>query len=290
MKTQDLSVSEPDIRKLLLCGSSDAAYVYLFLKIGNSVSDIEQELQMNTSRRDCALAVLRQLGLWDDAEKAPVVLGQSPRYTEQDVLNEIHRSHSFELLRGEMQRILGRPLSTEDLKILLSFTNYLGLPGEVISLLACYVKEQARAQGKLRPPSLRAIEKEAYFWAEHGIDTMEEATAYIQRQNLKRSRRGQLLQTLQISGRVPTSGEEKYMESWLDMGFDQKALSMAYEKTVMNTGSLKWAYMNKILLRWHELGIHDGDMVESRVDVAAGAKGKMGEAELNAIRRTLQEG
>ena len=27
-------------------------------------------------------------------------------------------------------------------------------------------------------PSLRSIEKEAYYWADHGIDTMEQAAVY----------------------------------------------------------------------------------------------------------------
>lgn len=290
MKTENVTITGSDAQKLLLSGSSDAALLYLYLKCGNPISEAERELQLGRSRKDCALAVLRQLGLWTEEEKSGAVLGEPPHYTEQDVLNEIHRSRSFDLLRGELQRTLGRPLNTEDLKIVLGFTHYLGLPEDVISLLVCYCKEQARAQGKLRVPSLRSIEKEAYFWAEHGIDTLEEATAYIQRQNAKRSRRGQLLSILQISGRTPTAGEERYMESWLDMGFDRKALEMAYERTVMNTGSLKWAYMNKILIRWHEAGIHNGDKLEEKPDTAKGASGYMGEAELNAIRRTLQEG
>ena len=74
----------------------------------------------------------------------------------------------------------------------LGFTNYLGLSGEVISLLVNYCKERARAKGSLRNPSLRAIEKEAYFWAEQGIDSMEEAAAFIQNQNVRRSQLGQL--------------------------------------------------------------------------------------------------
>ena len=93
----------------------------------------------------------------------------------------------FRSLYGEVQRLLGRNLNTEELKILLGFVRYLGLPGDVISLLVCYCKERARKRGSLRNPSLRTVEKEAYQWAEQGIDTLEAASAYIQTQNQRES-------------------------------------------------------------------------------------------------------
>ena len=103
---------------------------------------------------------------------------------------------SFQALYGEVQRVLGRSLNTEELKILLGFIRYLGLPADVISVLVCYCKERARAKGILRNPSLRSIEKEAYYWAEQGIDTMEEAAAFIQNQNMRRSQLAGLMDLL----------------------------------------------------------------------------------------------
>lgn len=40
------------------------------------------------------------------------------------------------------------------------------------------------------------------------------------------------------------------------MGFDNEALRLAYEKTVMKKQSMDWGYMNGILRRWHEKGLH----------------------------------
>lgn len=290
MKTEDLHISSQDVHKLLLCGNVDAVQAYLYLKSGNDQENMGTDLQMAAARRDLALATLRQLGLWQEPEQGGAVRGQPPRYTENDVLRELNSNRSFKQLQGELQRIFGRLLNTEDLKIVLGFYNYLGLPAEVISVLVNYCREEARRRGRTRMPSLRAIEKEAYFWADHGIDTLEEATAYIRRQNIKSSRRGKLLQTLQIRDRVPTEGEERYISSWLDMGFDDKALGMAYERTCLNTGTLKWPYMNKILVRWHEAGLHTGDAIEKgdRKEVPMGS-GKVGEAEMEAIRRMMEE-
>ena len=199
---------------------------------------------------------------------------------------------SFRSLCGEVQRLMGRSLNTEELKILLGFVRYLGLPADVISVLICYCKDRARQRGSLRSPSLRTIEKEAYAWAEQGIDTMEEAAAYIQNQNMKNSRMGKLMAMLQIRGRSLTAAEERYASGWLEMGFDDEAIGMAYERTCLNTGGLSWAYMNKILQRWHEAGLKTAEDVRNRdrKPVPKGASGELGQAELDAIQRILREG
>ena len=142
-------------------------------------------------------------------------------------------------------------------------------------------------------PSLRTIEKEAYAWAERGIDTLEEAAAFIQAQNIRNSRLSRLMQQLQIRGRQLTAAEERYAQSWLEMGMDEELIAMAYERTCLNTGGLNWAYMNKILQRWNEQGLHTADAVrgtDQKGSVPKGASGQLGAAELEAIQRVLREG
>ena len=99
------------------------------------------------------------------------------------------------------------------------------------------------------------------------------------------------MQLLQIRGRSLTAAEERYAQSWLDMGFQEECFSMAYERTCLNTGGLNWAYMNKILQRWHQQGLHTAEAVRSGDQkTAQGASGQLGEAELEAIARVLREG
>ena len=288
MNIDRIEIDQADARKLLSAASGDAALLYLYLHCGNDPAGCEAELRLSGSRLSCAAATLRQLGLWPEPKKTVVLSGERPHYSEQDVMTAMQGSEDFRLLYGEVQRLLGRSLNTEELKILLSFERYLGLPAEVVSVLVCYCKDRARQRGSLRNPSLRAIEKEAYAWAELGIDTVEEAAAYIQRQN---GRMGKLLQLLQIRGRSLTAAEERYAQSWLDMGFDDEAITMAYERTCLNTGTLKWPYMNSILTRWHEAELHTGEQIRcgDRKSVPKGASGELGEAELAAIQKVLRE-
>ena len=292
MQTAELNMEKSHVHKLLCAASGDAALLYVYLHSGNPLENAEKDLNMNTSRVQCAAATLRQLGLWTQKKPAAILIGQRPSYSETDVVTAMDTDLDFKALYEEIQRNLGRTLNTEELKILLGFVRYLGLPADLIPVLINHCRERARRKGNTRSPSLRAIEKEAYLWAEQGIDTLEEAVAYIQRQQIRYSRLGRLMQILQIRGRNLTPGEEKYAQQWLDWGFDEEAIGMAYERTCLNTGGLNWAYMNKILSRWQEAGLLTAERIRSgdQRPVPKGASGHLGDAELEAIRKLMQEG
>ena len=291
MKGAELNITKVQTDKLLGAASADAALLYLYLQSGNEPEKAETDLHMSGSRFKCAVATLRQLGLWEE-KKVIAMVGERPNYSERDVIGAVDTDNDFRSLYEEVQRLLGKQLNTEELKILLGFVRYLGLPSEVVSLLVCYCRERARLKGNSRNPSLRSIEKEAYLWAEKGIDTLEEAIAYTQTQYVRRSRLGRLMEKMQIRGRNLTAGEERYAQQWLDWGFDEEAIAMAYERTCLNTGGLSWAYMNKILTRWQEAGLLTGEQILAgdRRPVPTGASGQLGAAELEAIQRVLQEG
>ena len=68
--------------------------------------------------------------------------------------------------------------------------------------------------------------------------------------------RQEVLRLLDIPARPLVERERTYIAAWQDMGFDNEALRLAYEKTVMKKQSMDWGYMNGILRRWHEKGLH----------------------------------
>lgn len=290
MNTENIHIDKADVRKLLLTGSPDAALLYLYIHSGNAPQNAEKELHFSASRMSCASATLRQLGLWPEERRVPIQSGERPSYSERDVLDAMDHDLDFRMLYGEVQRLMGRTLNTEELKLLLSFQRYLGLPAEVVSVLVSYCKDKARQRGSIRNTSLRAIEKEAYFWAEQGIDSLEEAAAFIHSQNTKNSRLAHLKGILQIRGRALTPAEERYAASWLEMGFDDEAISMAYERTCLNTGGLNWAYMNKILARWNDAGWKKGEEIHTgdRKPAERAATRQLDEDEQAAIAKLLQ--
>ena len=290
MNIENVTVEKTELHRLLSTGSGDAALLYLYIRAGNDPEAAEKELALTSTRYSCAAATLRQLGLWPETRKSVMLSGERPAYSEKDVLSAMDGDAEFRMLYGEVQRLLGRTLNTEELKILLGFVRYLGLPCEVISVLVTYCRDRARMKGKFRNPSLRTIEKEAYHWAEEGIDTLEEAAAYIHRWNQRHSRLARLLELLQIRGRSLTPAEERYADGWLEMGFEDEVIRMAYEKTCVNTGGLSWPYMNKILTSWKNAGLLTAQQVKNgdKKTPAAGQR-QLDEDERAAIARMMQE-
>ena len=293
MMTEELKISQKDMRLLLSAASPDAALLYLYTRSGNDWKNAGAELHMSESRLGCAEATLRQLGLMLDDRVSHIAPGERPSYSERDVLQAMDGDGDFRGLYGEVQRLLGRSLNTEELKILLGFVRYLGMTPELVSVLVCYCKDRARRKRSLRNPSLRTIEKEAYAWAERGIESVEDAAAFIQKENVRNSRISRLMGLLQIHGRSLTGAEERYAKAWLDMDLSEELISMAYERTCLNTGGLNWAYMNKILQRWHDQGLRTAEDVRTgdrKGSLPKGASGELGQAELEAIQRVLREG
>lgn len=288
-----IQIPQGDVQKLLGAASGDAALLYIYLKSGGDPAMAAQHLHLTEQRSSCAASTLRQLGLWQDTSRNFLDAREKPIYSEGDVLQTMQSDLSFRSLYGEVQRRMGRVLNTEELKILLSLVRYLGLPADVICILVSYCQERTRQRGGQRNPSLRTIEKEAYYWAEQGIDTTEAAAAYIQRQNVYHSRLSALTRLLQIRGRSLTAAEEKYARQWLEMGFSDEVIAMAYERTCLNTGGLNWAYMHKILLRWKEAGLRTAADVRSERKPCTAPKDGQRELdadEIAAIQRMLQEG
>lgn len=286
MAEQDLILPERDWRKLLAGANGDSALLYLYLRAGGSQSQAQSALRFSDQRMELAVSFLKQTGLW---QESPRVLrpAQPPSYTEQDLIRAQQSDH-FPRLLGEAQRRLGRVLSTEECKVLLSIYEYLGMSEEVVSILICYCIQKARTRGSLRNPSMHTIEREAYHWADLGIETMEEAAAYMQMQLQRHSKASLVRQALQLGERKLTMGEEKFVLQWIDWGFGAEEIAKAYEKTCMNTGGLKWPYLNSILKSWHAQGLHTLSAIEAGDKAPAASNGKLGDVEIDAIKRIMQ--
>ena len=143
---------------------------------------------------------------------------------------------------------------------------------------------------------MRTIEKEAYHWADEGIDTIEAACFYVEAQRRLFSRVQQLRLMLQLDTRKLTAEEERYLTSWISMGFTDEAINLAYERTCNQTGAFKWAYMNSILKSWHEKQLHtpqeiaEGDTAPSqRRGSYQKSGGKLSPLAKKAVQRALAE-
>ena len=199
----------------------------------------------------------------------PAPADESPEYTAKDIAARSREDPRFAAIVTEAQRVLGRLLSTGDLKKLFGLYDYLALPPEVLMMLLNYCVSLYPTGS---PPSMRQIEKEGYVWANREILTLEQAEEYIAASSRKRDELSRAARVLGITGRALSGTETKFLTAWLDMGFDEELIELAYEKTITNTGGLKWGYMNGILKSWHEKGLHTPADVRDKDARRAGGK------------------
>lgn len=278
-----------DSEKILASGNGNAALLYIYLRNGNDMKTAKTSLGFTDTQFSSATETIRALGLYPNK---PLQGGiAKPKYTEQDITAAISSDPTFTALYSEVERRLGRMLSAEDLKVLLGMTNYLGLPNEVICILVSFCISQEKKKGRLKPPTMYQIEKEAYRWSDNNIDSMQAAFDFIHKKEAAQTRMAKLLNILQIRGRNLTEAESKFAEQWLQMGLSDDLIAKAYEKTCTNTGGMSWPYMNKVLLAWKAEGYRSPSDIKSygKQSVPMGASGVLGEAELEAIQRVLRE-
>lgn len=255
------------VKRLLERGSGDAALLYLaLLRRRGDVPprSLAGELRWERPRIEAAEAVLRDLGLIAPPPTPAEPPDEPPSYQQGEVAETLGENAEFRRLTEEVERRLGKKLTTADLSTLLGLYDYLGLPADVIYLLVCHCVEEKEARfGPGRRPTLRQIEREGYAWARRGIDTQEAAARYLQDCAKKRRAVPSLMRALRLGDRPPVREEETYLLQWLEWGFSPEAAALAYEKTVLNCHEFKWSYCNGILRRWHEAGLHSVDEIEA---------------------------
>lgn len=255
---------ERDMDRLIAAHDGDVALLYLYLRRhGGNLDSAARELCRTGSEIAAAAEKLHRLGLCSDeppergGEKKILPPEELPEYTAEDIVRRSETDSRFQAVVAETQRVLGRGLSSADMKTLFGIYDYLALPPEVILELLNFCVDRFREKyGPGRLPSMRAIEKEAYVWANSELLTLEQAEEYIEESKKRRQTVALVKTALGIRGRELTATEQRYIGDWLDLGFGVEELEAAYDRTVTNTGALKWQYMDKIIKSWDEKGLH----------------------------------
>lgn len=254
-----ISVPAEDIDKLLQSRDGVCALVYLALQRTGGRPLQAGALGLTEPALTEALQKLAALGLvaGKKEEKPLPPADELPQYTADDIVRRVREDVTFQSVCRHAEQFFGRKLTTPETQALLGMQDYLGLPVEVLMELITHVFTTYRSEkGPGRNPTMRMVEREAYVWAQNELMTQELAEEYIERQKRRRGDMARLLEALEITGRAPSPSEKKYLSAWLDMGFGPDAVAEGYDRTVISAGGLKWPYLNKILLSWHEKGLH----------------------------------
>lgn len=291
---ESVTVSSPAVKRLLERGDGDAALLYLALLRRNGAVQpraLAGELRWDRPRIEAAERTLRELKLVSaPAEELPAPADEPPVYASADVADRLEKSGEFRTLTGEVERKLGKKLTTPDVGMLLGLHDYLGLPADVIYLLVCHCVERvSNRYGPGRRPGMKQIEKEGYAWARMGVDTQEEAAAYLKKYAARQGAMPPYMKALQLGDRAPAPSEEKYLVAWQEMGFGPEAVALAYDKTMLRCHELKWPYLSGILKRWHEAGLHTVEEIERNDRPVSKQVGPKSQEDMSWMKKYIEQ-
>lgn len=253
-----ISMSEKTADKLIRMGNADGTLLYLaLLRYGGDLSKAQGALGWSQGRVEGAYEPLRQenlVGPAPEKDTAPLQ-DRPPEYVTADILLALEQDSGFAGLQRQVERLLGSVMSQTDLKSLYFIYDYLALPAEVILLLTGWCMEETERQyGLGRKPRMSQIKKAAYRWKDQGLTQLSAAEDFLRRQRGLYAREIKLLPRLGISDRKPLDREREYIAVWVDWGFTDDAIVLAYQKTLMKKQTMSWPYMNSILKNWHSKG------------------------------------
>lgn len=271
---EEIKISKAFIEQELPTAPPFYVSVYLMtLACGGTAAEVAKRL--NATETD----VLYAWGYWkgkgylretaEVREPKPVLLSsERPEYSPAELMQVGKHPDVMRLFQSAQQK-LGKMLSQQDMSLLFSFHDWLGLPIDVIELLLSYCVSNGHK-------GMRYIEKVALGWAEDGIDSTEKALEYIE------MRKTGFRTVMKAFGqnRLPVAAEEVYLKKWLqEYRLPVEVVQIACERTVMQAGKASFAYADKILANWRAAGVKSVADVEAQDQAFAARKAQNTAAE-----------
>lgn len=174
-----------------------------------------------------------------------------PRPTGPYIAERVMKDKEFAYLAEEAQTIIGKPLSTGDLGILLNLHDMDGLPVDVITMLMQFCVSREKF-------GMKYIESVGISWAQQGVDNVAKAEEKIREYSQQRSAWGTVSEIFGIKTvGSPTKNQLEISNRWLnEWGFKRDAIRLAYETCVDKKGEYNLRYIDGIIKKWHKSGVH----------------------------------
>ena len=204
-------------------------------------------------------------------QKAAHALG-SAMADDEDILARAKESPEFKFLLQKSQEIFGRTISKAERSMLLSLTDYYGLPAEVILMLIKYAVLSGRT-------GTRYIQTVGINWAEEGIKTLEQAEQKIKQLNKTNKLWHSFSEQAGIPHKNPTKKQEALFVKWTrEWQMNIELLAFGYEKMLDSIDKVNYTYLDKIITSWHEAGVGSIEQAEALAQAKAPQGAKKGAA------------
>ncbi len=206
----------------------------------------------------------------------------APHISASEVAKALEMNPYMKDTISMVEQFLEKPLSTREITSIFNFMDWYGMDSDMVLMLFEYCVSMGKK-------NFSYIEKVAQTWNEEGINDIKSAEAVIKRASEENRFQMQCRGIFGLD-RGFSASEKKYLRSWReDMDFSLEMIEQAYEITVKNTGSLAFAYMNKVLTNWHQKGVKKpSDIKEKDAKPSADAR-KMDEQAVIEMKRRLKK-
>lgn len=161
-----------------------------------------------------------------------------------DLLSELDNNTSKDMLK-DIEKLVARPLSPKEMSTYLGWQKELNFSYELILLLIEYCVSKGKTD-------VRYIEKVALGWHSSGIQSIEDAQAYIAKHEDKWVQFRKILDFLGMKNADVMKPQQDMMEKWLytynfSIEMIKKAATICFNR--LNHSDFK--YMDGILSKWH---------------------------------------
>jgi len=188
------------------------------------------------------------------------VKADNPQYDKDEVSGIIERSGELQrLIHIDVPRIIGKPISANEIQIIVSMYDYLRLNAESIVKITEYCTKKGNA-------SFRVIERTAYSLFDANVTTPEQIDEFIKKENAKNETVGRVRELYGIGNRALITKEKNLINTWTETyGYGIDMIERAYEQTITSIKEPSLDYTAAILKRWHEAGIKTTEQVDEDI-------------------------
>ena len=257
---------------------ADYLKIYIYAKFASAKGNLDNKhisavLGMDETVVENAIGFFKELGLLTQSDGVIKFCSNEeennspPEYNTDEVLDIIAGSEQLQMMLVSAQKILGRLPSANSTIILYGLYDWLAMSPELILKLLEYC-------ANIGKKDLRYVEKVAIAWNQMGITSCDMADEYIQRQNKKNKYTYSVKKIFGIGQRNYTPTEQRYVDSWYELGFSCELIEYAFDYAVTKTGKLSLPYMNTVLLAWNESGIKTVEDAKKSVESFKKAQGE----------------
>lgn len=282
MWSQVIAVPAAIVDDYIKLASGASVKVLLYMLRRNTDIDIQNicaDLNLSQETVEDAFAFWEQLGVITapDAKPNPVkpikkkdkpadlsseqllpaasLTNYSPAHLKPTEIEAVIKNNTkLQFLAHSVQQSFSRPLNHSEQNLIIWMSETLGFEAEVILTLCEYCANCGKANA-------RYIETMANSWFAAQIDTFEKANSEVTRLTEKSHYINGISQLLKLKS-YPSTNQCKIIEQWHALNIPNDVILRAYDRTIDSIGSLKFPYMNKILMNWNENGLKTLDDIE----------------------------